>query len=115
LTDKKRSAAAKKAAATRRKREEEQAKADANENPVNDAERDENGETQAERDAARDARTEQVLGPQESEVDSNVHEPYHKPLENAGFDHLGAEQERQAELAAQREEHNRRTGDASLR
>ena len=41
------------------------------------------------------------------------HQSSHPELENAGFDHHGAEAERQAELAAQREEHNRRTGDAS--
>lgn len=41
------------------------------------------------------------------------HQSRHPELENAGFDHYEAEAKRQSELAAEREEHNRRTGDAS--
>lgn len=47
--------------------------------------------------------------------DSQVEEyrPSHPTLQNANFDHQGAEEKRQAELAAEREAHNQRTGDAS--
>lgn len=45
--------------------------------------------------------------------DQSVYEPKRLELENAGFDHHAAEEKRQAELAAEREVHNRRTGDAS--
>lgn len=41
------------------------------------------------------------------------YEPVHMELEHAGFDHHGAEAERQAELTRERDEHNARTGDAS--
>ena len=37
------------------------------------------------------------------------YEPVRQPLENASFDHKAAEEKRQAELTAQRDEHNRRT------
>jgi hypothetical protein len=37
------------------------------------------------------------------------YQPKHVPLENAGLDQDAAEAERQAELAREREEHNRRT------
>lgn len=39
----------------------------------------------------------------------------HKPLANAGLDQHAAEQERQDELADERAEHARRTGDSSLK
>lgn len=39
--------------------------------------------------------------------------PRHPQLQNAGFDQVAAEDQRQAELAAEREEHNERTGDVS--
>jgi cell division septation protein DedD len=78
-------------------------------------ERDENGETQADRDAAGAARADKVLGSQEPEADPNAHEAYHRPLEHADFDQHAAEEQRQRELAAARETHNRRTGDASRR
>jgi hypothetical protein len=41
------------------------------------------------------------------------YQPTRLELEHEGFDHQAAEDARQAELAAEREEHNRRTGDAS--
>jgi hypothetical protein len=41
--------------------------------------------------------------------------PRRLPLEHADFDQHAAEEQRQRELAAAREEHNRRTGDASRR
>ena len=75
---------------------------------------DENGETQADRDAAGESRRAQVMT-RKGPVDMDEYEPHHEPLENSDFDHHGAEERRQAELAAEREEHNRRTGDASLR
>lgn len=48
-----------------------------------------------------------------TEPDVQRYEAMHLPLEHEGFDHHAAEAERQAELDAAREEHNRRTGDAS--
>lgn len=42
------------------------------------------------------------------------YQPRRRPLENAGLDQVAAEEERQAALAAEREEHNIRTGNASL-
>lgn len=45
--------------------------------------------------------------------DQSAHEPYQPtrlPLENAGLDQHAAEEQRQAELAEQREIHNERTG-----
>jgi hypothetical protein len=39
--------------------------------------------------------------------------PKRPPLENEGLDQHAAEEERQAELDAEREEHNRRTAGAS--
>lgn len=41
------------------------------------------------------------------------YQPRHTPLENAGLDQHAAEADRQAELQAERDEHNARTGDAS--
>lgn len=41
------------------------------------------------------------------------YQPRQLKLENEGFDHHAFEEQRQAELAAEREVHNRRTGDAS--
>jgi hypothetical protein len=41
------------------------------------------------------------------------YQPSHPTLENAGLDQVAAEEARQSELAEQRDEHNRRTGDAS--
>lgn len=38
----------------------------------------------------------------------------HQPLRAAGLDQHGAEAQRQAELAAERREHNARTGDPSV-
>jgi hypothetical protein len=73
---------------------------------------DDNSETQDDRDAAGEARRAQVMT-RKGPVDMDEYEPHHEPLENADFDHHGAEERRQAELAAEREEHNRRTGDAS--
>lgn len=70
-------------------------------------------ETQEERDAAGAARREKVLTPTEPDAPL-AYEPQRQELENAGFDHYGAANKRQAELDAEREEHNRRTGDASL-
>lgn len=70
-------------------------------------------ETQEERDAAGAARREKVLTPNEPDAPL-AYEPQRQELENADFDHYGAANKRQAELDAEREEHNRRTGDASL-
>jgi hypothetical protein len=42
-----------------------------------------------------------------------AYEPKHLELENAGFDHHGAERQRQTELQRERDVHNARTGDAS--
>ena len=61
--------------------------------------------------AAGDARREQVMTPQKEP--DQVYEPEREPLEHAGFDHHAAEEQRQAELQAERDEHNERTGDAS--
>lgn len=46
---------------------------------------------------------------------SDPYSPKRLELENAGLDQVAAEADRQAELQAERDEHNRRTGDASLR
>lgn len=43
------------------------------------------------------------------------YQPRHRPLENAGLDHHAVEAGRESERQAQREEHNRRVGDASRR
>lgn len=51
---------------------------------------------------------------EDTEQTSNAqYEPRRLSLEHEGFDHQAAEDQRQAELAEQRIEHNRRTGDAS--
>jgi hypothetical protein len=42
------------------------------------------------------------------------YEPSHLKLQNSGLDQHAAEKQRQSELAEEREEHNARTGDASL-
>lgn len=60
---------------------------------------------------AGDARREQVMTPERDP--SQVYEPEREPLEHEGFDHQAAEDKRQAELQAERDEHNERTGDAS--
>ena len=49
----------------------------------------------------------------EEETKSTEYEPKRTPLESSNYDHVGAEEKRQAELQAERDEHNRRTGDAS--
>jgi len=74
---------------------------------------DENGETQADRDAAGAARREKVMAAGKPDAPED-YEPKRDPLDHAGFDHVAAEEDRQAELEAEREEHNERTGDASL-
>lgn len=70
---------------------------------TNESERE---ETQEERDAAGAARAEKVRTPGKNEVE--IYEPKREPLEHADFDHHAAEEKRQAELAAQRDEHNER-------
>lgn len=71
-------------------------------------------ETQADLDAAGDARRDQVRTPgRKGKAPDQVYEPEHQELEAADLDQDSAEEERQAELAEQRDEHNRRTGDAS--
>jgi hypothetical protein len=52
-------------------------------------------------------------GPVEDESATEPHRPKHAPLENAGLDQHAAEEQRQAELAEERQTHNERTGDAS--
>lgn len=81
-----RRAAAKKAAATRKKNAEQE----------NGDTPDENGDEDA---------------PTESAVEE--YQPRHPELENAGLDQHEAEAKRQSELQVERDEHNRRTGDAS--
>jgi len=49
----------------------------------------------------------------QEEAQVEEYRPSHPTLQNANFDHQGAEEKRQAELAAEREAHNQRTGDAS--
>jgi DNA primase len=71
-------------------------------------------ETQEERDAAGAARREHVLTPGRP-LPPDEYEPDRPELENAGFDHHSAEERRQAELQAERDLHNERTGDASLK
>jgi hypothetical protein len=78
--------------------------------------------------AKRRATTQKDTGQQDPEVtegldkieDNNEdngaveeYQPHHPTLQNAGFDHQAAEEKRQAELAEEREAHNKRTGDAS--
>lgn len=76
---------------------------------------DDNGETQADRDAAGAVRGERVLTPGlRGKEEVPEYEPERPELEHAGFDHHAAEEKRQAELDAEREVHNARTGDASL-
>lgn len=54
-------------------------------------------------------------GAEEPSADRSLspYQPKRLPLPSAGLDQHAAEAERQAELSAAREEHNRRTGDAS--
>lgn len=94
--DPKRVAAAKKAAATRKKNEEEEAAANAaNDNP----------------DGANDnPNPDEGQPPYTGEPE---YAPSHPPLENAGLDQHAAEENRQAELQEQRDEHNERVGDVS--
>lgn len=73
---------------------------------------DENGETQADRDAAGTTRQAKVRGSQRDPVVD--YESPRQPLEHENFDHEAAEEDRQAELQDERDEHNERTGDASL-
>lgn len=40
--------------------------------------------------------------------------PRHRPLANSGLDHHAEEAKRSAELQRERDQHNARTGDASL-
>lgn len=68
-------------------------------------------ETQEELDAAGEARRDKVMSTPEATVDP--YQSSHPELKNANFDHEGAEAKREAERAAQRDEHNRRVGDAS--
>jgi hypothetical protein len=50
---------------------------------------------------------------EESKEELAPYQPKHRPLQNAGVDQHTAEEEREAARRAQREEHNRRVGDAS--
>lgn len=68
-------------------------------------------ETQEDLDAAGEARRDKAMSTPEATVDP--YQPSHPELKNANFDHEGAEAKREAERAAQRDEHNRRVGDAS--
>jgi hypothetical protein len=68
-------------------------------------------ETQEELDAAGEARRAKVMATPEVTVEPYA--PKRSELKSANFDHEGAEAKREAERAAQREEHNRRVGDAS--
>lgn len=106
MTDKKRSAAAKKAAQTRKENEEKAQAEQAQEEPRE--------ETQEERDSAGDARRDRVRTPgQRGKDPEQVYEPVHEPLQASDLDQHSLEEKRQAELTAARDEHNRRTGDAS--
>ena len=49
----------------------------------------------------------------EKETATDQYQPTHLPLENAGLDQHAAEEDRQAELQAERDVHNERIGDAS--
>jgi hypothetical protein len=62
-------------------------------------------------DAAGEARRAKVMATPEVTVEPYA--PKRSELKSANFDHEGAEAKREAERAAQREEHNRRVGDAS--
>jgi hypothetical protein len=68
-------------------------------------------ETQEELDAAGEARRAKVMATPEVTVEPYA--PKRSELKSANFDHEGAEAKREAERAAQRDEHNRRVGDAS--
>lgn len=72
----------------------------------NDGTQDPQGPQQAETtpDAA------QAAAPVDNQSAPEPYQPSHPPLENAGLDQQAAEAERQAELDAQRQEHNERTG-----
>jgi hypothetical protein len=65
-------------------------------------------------DQAESEQSEQGLTPgRHGKEEVPEYEPTRIELEHAGFDHHSAEEKRQAELAEEREAHNRRTGDAS--
>jgi hypothetical protein len=73
-------------------------------------------ETDEDRAAAGNARAAKVSTPGLKGKDPEVvYEPERQELENAGFDHYGAEEKRQAELQAERDRHNELTGDGSRR
>lgn len=64
------------------------------------------------RQQTNDQSEEGVTGTVESTA-TEEYQPSHPVLENAGLDQDAAEEDRQAELQAERDEHNLRTGDAS--
>jgi hypothetical protein len=102
--------AAKKPAAKKQPEPEIQVNRTVNETTESKDEREQQKAPTEEPDSGQDAppleNTEQTSGvPQ--------YEPRRLPLEHEGFDYQAAEDQRQAELAEQRIEHNRRTGDAS--
>lgn len=131
-----RSAAAKKAAKTRKENEEAATKAREEEEAAAAAKASsgDNNPDQASGSDEGNGQTGDNLGDQssgndgdsgeklESQVTEKVgprweplsYKPNRVPLEGASLDQHAAEKDRQAELDAEREEHNRRTGDPSI-
>jgi hypothetical protein len=75
--------------------------------------------SEASKKAAATRKKNQAAEEQETEkTEKSTVEPYKPsrlPLQNAGLDQALAEDQRQAELDEERQVHNERTGDASLR
>lgn len=106
--------AKKKAAAKRQATQVQTDRSTGDPDPEVTKELDQVEETDEERAAAGEARRQKVMTPGQLGRDpEQVYDPEREPLENAGFDHYAAEEQRQRELQAERDVHNERTGDAS--
>lgn len=83
---------------------------EANEQQSSDEQEQAQSQTQS-----QDQSNDQDSAQDESEARPSVpdYEPRRLELENAGLDQHAAEEQRQTELQAQRDEHNERVGDAS--
>jgi hypothetical protein len=104
-----------------RKQSEEQPKEEAKqpeqqEQPKEEAKQQEQPKEQTEQERFDQEQQEAQANDSSQEPESLMepYEPKHPTLQTADFDQHAAEDQRQAELAEERQEHNERTGDASL-
>jgi hypothetical protein len=77
-------------------------------------------EVAKELDRVDDSQTEEQRRAEQDQIKTTSeatleYQPKHPTLDHAGFDHHVAEEKRQAELQRERDAHNARTGNASLR